>query len=144
MPGRPGRHRGRHLRAAVAKAIGELADLVRYIVNNLNGNFVLVTADHGFLFTERRPDETDKSKLSDKPPGTVTAKKRYLLGHDLPGQRRGLARAAPSSRPRLEGDMEFWIPEGGQPVPLHRRRALRPRRGHAPGDRRAGRYGAST
>ena len=37
---------------AVRKAIRELADLVRYVVNNLNGNNVVITADHGFLFTE--------------------------------------------------------------------------------------------
>lgn len=37
---------------AARKAIRELADLVSYVVNNLNGNYILVTADHGFLFTE--------------------------------------------------------------------------------------------
>ena len=37
---------------AVRKTIRELADLVRYVVNNLNGNYVVITADHGFLFTE--------------------------------------------------------------------------------------------
>ena len=69
---------------AVRKAIDELAALVGYIVNNLNGNHIVITADHGFLFTETAPGETDKSKLSDKPDGTVMAKKRYLLGHNLP------------------------------------------------------------
>ena len=68
----------------LARPFSEVADLVRYIVNNLNGNYVVVTADHGFLFTETAPGETDKSKLADKPAGTVKAKKRYLLGHNLP------------------------------------------------------------
>ena len=92
------------------KAINELSELVRYIVNNLNGNYVVITADHGFLFTETPPAETDKSKLEDKPAGTVIAKKRYLLGHNLPdvdeawhGQTEVTAKA--------EGDMEFWIPK---------------------------------
>ena len=40
---------------AVRTAIDELAALVGYIVNNLNGNHVVVTADHGFLFTETPP-----------------------------------------------------------------------------------------
>ena len=40
---------------AVRQAIDELAALVGYIVNNLNGNHVVVTADHGFLFTESAP-----------------------------------------------------------------------------------------
>ena len=61
-----------------------MADLVRYVINNLNGNYVVVTADHGFVYTETARSEVDKSKLDDKPPGTVRAKKRYLLGHDLP------------------------------------------------------------
>ncbi len=69
---------------AVRKTIQELADLVRYAVNNLNGNYVVITADHGFLFTETAPGNPDKSRLEEKPDSTVIAKKRYLLGHDLP------------------------------------------------------------
>ncbi len=95
---------------AVRKTIDELSELVRFIVNSLNGNYVVVTADHGFLFAETPPTETDKSKLEDKPPGTVIAKKRFLLGHDLPdvdeayhGNTKDTANA--------EGDMEFWLPK---------------------------------
>ena len=33
---------------AVRKTIREIAELVRYVVNNLNGNYVVITADHGF------------------------------------------------------------------------------------------------
>ena len=69
---------------AVRKTIQELADLVLYVVNNLNGNYVVITADHGFLFTETAPGDPDRSRLEDKPGGTVIAKKRYLLGYDLP------------------------------------------------------------
>jgi hypothetical protein len=81
------------------------------IINNLNGYFVLITADHGFLFTESPPAETDKSSIDFKPDGTVLAKKRYLLGHRLPdsdfawhGQTSVTAGA--------EGGMEFWLPRG--------------------------------
>ena len=52
---------------ATHDAIRELADVVRYIVNNLNGTHIVVTADHGFLFTESTPGETDKSQLINKP-----------------------------------------------------------------------------
>src|SRR5262249_43101173 len=69
---------------AVRTAITDIADTVRYIVNTLNGNYVVITADHGFLFTETTPGTPEKSPLAEKPPGTVTAKKRYLIGHDLP------------------------------------------------------------
>lgn len=96
---------------AVRKATGDLVDLVRYVVNNLNGNYVLVTADHGFLFTETAPDETDKSQLTGKPPGTVRAKKRYLLGHDLP-ESAAAWRGRTAETARAEGGMEFWIPKG--------------------------------
>ncbi len=73
---------------AVRQAIDELAALVGYIINNLNGTYVVVTADHGFLFTESAPGEPEKSKLDEKPEGTVMAKKRYLLGH-APARPRG-------------------------------------------------------
>ncbi len=56
---------------AVRETIEELAGLVGHIVNNLNGHHVVVTADHGFLFTETSPTQTDKSKLDEKPEGTV-------------------------------------------------------------------------
>lgn len=96
---------------AAKKAVGELADLVRYVVNHLNGNHVLVTADHGFLFTETPPSETDKSQLSEKPAGTVKAKKRYLLGHDLPSHPAAW-RGSTATTAGAEGGMEFWVPKG--------------------------------
>jgi uncharacterized protein (TIGR02687 family) len=69
--------------AGVRTAIDELAGLVSYVINSLNGNHVVITADHGFLFSETAPGVPDKSKLEEKPNGTVLAKKRYLLGHKL-------------------------------------------------------------
>jgi uncharacterized protein (TIGR02687 family) len=95
---------------AARKAIGDLGDLVGYIVNNLNGTYVVVTADHGFLFTETSPDETDKSKLMDKPAGTVKAKKRYILGHKL-GEHDAAWHGHTAATSTAEGDMEFWIPK---------------------------------
>jgi len=47
-------------------------------------SLVLVTADHGFLFQETPPGQTDKNTLASKPEGTLLAKKRYLLGRNLP------------------------------------------------------------
>ena len=96
---------------AVRTAITNLADTVRYIVNTLNGNYVVITADHAFVFTETVPGAPDRSALTEKPPGTVTAKKRYLIGHDLPDADQTwhgttLVTAV------AEGGMEFWIPKG--------------------------------
>ena len=96
---------------AAEKAIQELADLVRYAVNNLNANYVVITADHGFLFTETAPSDPDKSELEEKPDGTVLAKKRYLLGSDLP-QHEQAWRGDTSVTAAAEGGLQFWIPKG--------------------------------
>ena len=96
---------------AVRRAINELASLVSHIVNNLNGHHILVTADHGFLFTETARVETDKSKLKEKPDSTIVAKKRYLLGPHLPDNDSAW-HGKLSVTAGAEGDMEFWIPKG--------------------------------
>ena len=72
---------------------------------------IVVTADHGFLFTETAPGETEKSKLDEKPDGTVMAKKRYLIGHELPDHEAAW-HGKTSVTAGAEGDMEFWIPKG--------------------------------
>ena len=100
-----------HTFEAVRRAIDELAAIVTYIVNNLNGNHVVVTADHGFLFTETARVETDKSKLNDKPASTILAKKRYLLGPNLPDNDSAW-HGKLSVTAGADGDMEFWIPKG--------------------------------
>ncbi|HUY36842.1 MAG TPA: BREX-1 system phosphatase PglZ type A [Pirellulales bacterium] len=96
---------------AVRRALDELAALVGHIVNNLNGYHIVVTADHGFLFTETARVETDKSKLKEKPDGAIVAKKRYLLGPNLPDNDMAW-RGKLSVTAGVDGDMEFWIPKG--------------------------------
>lgn len=100
-----------HTFEAVRRAIDELAAIVGYIVNNLNGHHIVVTADHGFLFTETARVETDKSKLKEKPDSTIVAKKRYLLGPNLPDSDAAW-HGKLSVTAGAEGDMEFWIPKG--------------------------------
>ncbi len=46
-----------HTFDAVRKTIDEIADLVGRIINSLNGNHLVITADHGFLFQETPPGE---------------------------------------------------------------------------------------
>ena len=96
---------------AVRRAIDELAAMVSHIVNNLNGHHIVVTADHGFLFTETARVETDKSKLNEKPDGTILAKKRYLLGPKLTDHEAAW-HGKLSVTVGAKGDMEFWIPKG--------------------------------
>ena len=100
-----------HTFEAVRRAIDELAALVGYIINNLNGHHIVVTADHGFMFTETARVETDKSKLNEKPDGTILAKKRYLLGPKLPDHAAAW-HGKLSATAGADGDMEFWIPKG--------------------------------
>ena len=100
-----------HAFDAVRQAIDTLGDLVGKIVNSLNGNHLLITADHGFLFQETPPGETDKNNLSTKPAGTLLAKKRYLLGRNLPASDQAY-RGSTQVTAGAEGGMEFWIPKG--------------------------------
>ena len=100
-----------HTFDAVRKAIKELGDLVSYVVDSLNGTYVIVTADHGFLFTESAPEETEKSPLKDKPSGAVKAKKRYLLGRNL-GEHEAAWHGQTLATAGAKGGMEFWIPRG--------------------------------
>ena len=96
---------------ATHDAIDELGNLVRYLINSLQVNYLLVTADHGFLFTESRVTETDRSELEDKPAGTVKAKKRYLIGKGLPEPQMAW-HGQTSVTAKCAGAMEFWIPKG--------------------------------
>jgi uncharacterized protein (TIGR02687 family) len=103
---------------AVAQTITELQAVVSFIVNNLNGSTVLVTADHGFIYQEAALDGADKAALGDKPDGTVIAKKRYLLGRGLPGSTRvwagntAVTAGTQSDAPAGDGSLDFWLPKG--------------------------------
>ena len=97
---------------AVRKTITFLAKLANHIVNNLNGNHVIVTADHGFQFTQSDPGETEKSKLGDEVQGAFPkkSKKRYVLGRRLPKVDYALHGKVACTG----GDAEFLVPRGIQ------------------------------
>ncbi|MDD5277350.1 MAG: BREX-1 system phosphatase PglZ type A [Methylovulum sp.] len=98
---------------AAADTVIELAQLVKFIVNSLNGYNVLVTADHGFIYQESALAEADKSALSDKPEGTLLAKKRYLLGQGLRGNDKVWSgNTALTAGTEPEGSLDFWLPKG--------------------------------
>lgn len=69
---------------ACRSAIEELKSLIGRIINRLNGSHVIVTADHGFLFQQRELVADNKTKLTTKPSGVMEAKKRYVIGDNLP------------------------------------------------------------
>jgi uncharacterized protein (TIGR02687 family) len=94
---------------AVSDCIKELVDLVQLCTNKLNAGKVWVTADHGFLYQQKAPSETDKSKLSHKPTHAVKSKKRYVIGHDL-GSSPEAHHGSIDTTASATGGMEFWIP----------------------------------
>ena len=94
---------------AVSDCIAELAELVQFCINKLNAAKVWVTADHGFLFQQEAPDETDKSKLSEKPTDTVKMKKRYVIGPSL-GETPEAHYGSVETTSGAQGGMEFWVP----------------------------------
>ena len=98
---------------AAAQTVQDLSQLLSFIINTLNGTTVLVTADHGFMYQESALDESDKSTLDDKPTGTLKAKKRYLIGHDLGATRQAWSgNTATTAGTTADGSMDFWVPKG--------------------------------
>lgn len=97
--------------SATRTTIDELGALVRFLVNNLNGSYVLATADHGYIYQEKVPSQIDKSVLQAKPAGTIVAKKRYIIGHNL-GETPKAWSGSFAVTAKAEGDMEFWVPKG--------------------------------
>lgn len=99
---------------ATSQAIRELSELVMFIVNNLNGSTVLVTADHGFIYQESALEEADRTILPEDPPGVVKPKKRYVLGRGM-----GKTSKAWCGNTELtakteagQGSVDFWVPKG--------------------------------
>jgi uncharacterized protein (TIGR02687 family) len=99
---------------ATARAIKELSDLVGFIVNNLNGSTVFITADHGFLYQESALGESNRSALDDKPDGAIKSKKRYILGRDLGKSSKAWSgnTADTAGTDVGDGSIDFWVPKG--------------------------------
>lgn len=96
---------------AARQAISELNSLVAKVINGFGATRVVITADHGFLSQISSPEDGVRSSLLVEPPGTLEAKKRYLLGRNLPdnenvwhGQVRDMVKG--------DSGMEFWLPRG--------------------------------
>jgi uncharacterized protein (TIGR02687 family) len=98
---------------AVDRALDQLVALVRRIIDQLNGSTVIVTADHGFLFTESSPGEIDKSSLGTKIDNAVKKNGRYVLATDLPDSG-PFHRAELSKTARVEGDWQAAFPRSTQ------------------------------
>ncbi len=99
---------------AVADTLTELQQIIGFIINSLNGSMVLLTADHGFMYQESDLIEADKTTLGDKPEGTLKAKKRYLLGTELPATEKAWCGNTAETAGTMAGDgsLDFWVPKG--------------------------------
>ncbi|WP_130471950.1 BREX-1 system phosphatase PglZ type A [Candidatus Magnetaquicoccus inordinatus] len=96
---------------AVRTTINDLSALISKIVNDFGGNNLLVTSDHGFLFQLDAPSEIDKNAITNKPPGTILSKKRYLLGRDLPQDPMVIKGSTNNTAGTTDG-LDFWVPKG--------------------------------
>lgn len=94
-------------------AIIELKDLISRVINRLNASHVLVTADHGFLYQQKALEKGDKTELVMKPNGAVEAKKRYILGENLPSEDH-YWKGKVSDSAAANSVMEFMLPKGVQ------------------------------
>jgi uncharacterized protein (TIGR02687 family) len=95
---------------AAREAIEDLLKLIPYVMNSLNASYLLITADHGFIYHNSPPDDTDRNDAPD-PQGAVVSKKRYKVGRDLPEHDRVL-RGDLSATVGVDGDEQFWVPHG--------------------------------
>ena len=99
---------------ATEQAIRELQELVSFIVNNLNGSTIFVTADHGFLYQESALEDADRAKVEEDMPGMIKPKKRYILGRGMwpmAGAWAGNTSITAGTEPG-EGSVDFLVPKG--------------------------------
>lgn len=96
---------------AVEQAIEELTELTRKIMLHFNTSTILITADHGFLFNCRKPDEADRTSSTQKPVDTIKSKKRYVIGQNLPDTNDAW-KGSTHITAGTDSDTDFWIPKG--------------------------------
>jgi uncharacterized protein (TIGR02687 family) len=95
---------------AVRRAIDDLTNLISNLMNNFNASYIVVTADHGFLYSDTNPGNTNKSNVS-KPDDAIVTKKRYILANNIAAQDsawKGKVRTTAG----VDDETEFLIPKG--------------------------------
>ena len=64
---------------ACEQAIREIKNLVRIITNDMNGTHILITADHGFLYSYKPLEESDKAEKSFISGHIIELDRRYVI-----------------------------------------------------------------
>ena len=64
---------------ACEQAVTEIKNLVRLITNDMNGTNIIITSDHGFLYSYQPLDESDKAEKSFVSGHTLELDRRYII-----------------------------------------------------------------
>lgn len=68
---------------AASETLQELDSIIGKVLNSLNCSVVVVTADHGFIFSSGELAEADRSELKILSGNPIIEKKRYVVGSNL-------------------------------------------------------------
>ena len=100
---------------AVRDSIKELENIISFAINSLQAKYVFLTADHGFIYTRKNPNDLDKYKVSDSvdKEAIIKMNKRFILGSYIPIHQDALqGMCSSTARVLKEKDMHFMIPRG--------------------------------
>jgi len=92
---------------AVEEEFETLLKIIRKIVN-VNGNNILITSDHGFIYQDREIDESDFA-MYEIPDGAVVKNRRFVIGRELQSQ--PAFKKFTSEQLGIEGDAQVLIPK---------------------------------
>jgi len=92
---------------AVEEEFDILLNIIRKIVN-VNGNNILITSDHGFIYQDKEIDESDFA-MYEIPDGATVISRRYIVGRDLQSQ--PAFKKFTSEQLGIEGTSEVLIPK---------------------------------
>jgi len=97
----------------VRQAINEVCDMAVRAMDSLNARAVFITADHGFVYTNRPPKVPDRNPISESGENLIKMNKRFIYGKYLPlidNVHRGKFSDTEGFSP--ENDMSFAVPKG--------------------------------
>ena len=99
--------------SAVRKAIDEVCDIVSFAVNNMHARFVFITADHGFIYRDKFPDDTARNASADFGGEVFKTNKRFVTGRSILAREdvhQGKVSQTAGFSP--QEDMQLAIPKG--------------------------------
>ena len=107
-------HTGTSIFAACEEAIEEIKNMVRVITGEFGGVHILITADHGFLYTDqplREDEKVDKSMASEQ---DIEIARRYAI------MKKGAAPDYLLPVRFLDGETEYeaFVPRGGMRIKM--------------------------